>query len=422
MAFTEVAAKIAKEVVKEVGKAAAKTGKEIAKGTAKVVGDVAVKSLESGQRESGWAGGTIVESGMREIGKNLTDGLVSSPEIGADFPAGSEVPLELELSDKPEFPAELELQIETEIPSEIELSPMPKFPLKIDIPVEYLPEGMEALTGEKSDVPEIGDYREIKPEGTGDFQTSRSFWDKLIGAETSSFPKENQGDQLKTVEERHEPRFQEPIDAKKFSGYEEHTPEILQTAEKDASENNEKDAKSNGYSDGQETRQTEKSGVENRESENAQENLDGKHCPIEGHGGHWDGERGNSKWIPDKDHVPQKQNPEQQNWGKILNEYGIDNVPFKDGDPNFDEVSKGKVEIEDFSADRSDNFDKADIELANQRGCTPEEVAKWRKENGYTWHECRDMKTMQKVPSKVHNNIPHSGGVSEAKKESGEPL
>lgn len=172
----------------------------------------------------------------------------------------------------------------------------------------------------------------------------------------------------------------------------------------------------------QEAGHTEKSGVENRESENTQKNQDGKHCPIEGHGGHWDGERGNSKWIPDKDHVPQKQNPEQQSWGKILNEYGIDNVPFKDGDPNFGEVSKGNVEIEDFSADRSDNFDKADIELAKQRGCTPEEVAKWRKENGYTWHECRDMKTMQKVPSKVHNNIPHSGGVSEAKKESGEPL
>ena len=50
---------------------------------------------------------------------------------------------------------------------------------------------------------------------------------------------------------------------------------------------------------------------------------------------------------------------------------------------------------------------------------SPEDVAKWRKENGYTWHECKDMKTMQKVPSEVHNNIPHSGGISEAKKGTG---
>lgn len=72
------------------------------------------------------------------------------------------------------------------------------------------------------------------------------------------------------------------------------------------------------------------------------------------------------------------------------------------------------------TASGTDNFDKADIELAKQRGCTPEEVAKWRKENGYTWHECKDMKTMQKVPSQVHNNISHSGGISAAKKGNGE--
>jgi len=139
-----------------------------------------------------------------------------------------------------------------------------------------------------------------------------------------------------------------------------------------------------------------------------------KHCPLEN--GHWDGERGDSKWIPDPDYVPQKSNPEGKTWREILAKYGIDGIPFKDGEPDFSEISKGTVEIEGFSSDRSDNFDKADAELAKQRGCTPEEVAKWRKENGYTWHECKDMKTMQKVPSEVHNNVPHSGGISESKK------
>lgn len=55
-------------------------------------------------------------------------------------------------------------------------------------------------------------------------------------------------------------------------------------------------------------------------------------------------------------------------------------------------------------------FDQADEKLADQRGCTPEEVAKWREENKYTWHECKDCKTMQKVPTEVHGNISHSGG------------
>ena len=53
------------------------------------------------------------------------------------------------------------------------------------------------------------------------------------------------------------------------------------------------------------------------------------------------------------------------------------------------------MEIDDFTDDRPSNFAQADEALAKQRGCSPEEVKKWREENGYTWHECRDCKTMQ---------------------------
>ena len=147
-----------------------------------------------------------------------------------------------------------------------------------------------------------------------------------------------------------------------------------------------------------------------------------KNCPIDGNNGRWDGERGNSNWYPDPDFVPGKANPEGKTWSEILNKYSIDYIPFRDGEPDFSEISKGTVEIEQFSDSRTDNFDKADIELAKQKVCTPEEVAKWRKDNGYTWHECKDMKTMQKVPSEVHNNITHSGGISEAKKVSGDNI
>lgn len=147
-----------------------------------------------------------------------------------------------------------------------------------------------------------------------------------------------------------------------------------------------------------------------------------KNCPIDGNNGKWDGERGNSNWYPDPDFIPGKANPEGKTWNEILAKYGVDHIPFKDGEPDFSEISKGTVEIEPFSDSRTDNFDKADIELAKQKGCTPEEVAKWRKENAYTWHECKDMKTMQKVPSEVHNNITHSGGISEAKKGNGDNI
>ena len=95
----------------------------------------------------------------------------------------------------------------------------------------------------------------------------------------------------------------------------------------------------------------------------------------------------------------------------------MDGIEFKDGFPVFDEISRGTVEIEDFETGGSDakdrNFKRADIAMAEQRGCTPQEVKEWRDNNNYTWHECEDKRTMQKVPNEVHANVPHDGGRSQ---------
>ena len=68
------------------------------------------------------------------------------------------------------------------------------------------------------------------------------------------------------------------------------------------------------------------------------------------------------------------------------------------------------------SESRVKNFRQADEQLAAQRGCTPREVAEWREKNEYTWHECNDMKTCQKIPRAVNSSFGHLGGVSECKK------
>lgn len=141
---------------------------------------------------------------------------------------------------------------------------------------------------------------------------------------------------------------------------------------------------------------------------------DYKHCPVEN--GEWSGERGNSEWHPDKDYIPGKSNPDGKSMGEILDSHGIDKIVFKNGEPDFSEISEGNIEIEHFTENRTDNFDLADIKMAEQKGCSPEEIRDWRKSNGYTWHECKDMRTMQLVPSEIHNNISHSGGISEIKK------
>ncbi len=149
-----------------------------------------------------------------------------------------------------------------------------------------------------------------------------------------------------------------------------------------------------------------------------------KGCPIEGNGGNWEGERGNSTWHPDRDSIPKNPvtNPDGLTWNTILDKYGIDGICFKDGEPDFSTVSKGTVEIGHFTDNRygkGGNFEQACEKLAEAKGCTAEEVKTWMKDNKYTWHERNDCKTMDKVPSEVHGNIRHSGGISEVKSAQG---
>jgi len=147
-------------------------------------------------------------------------------------------------------------------------------------------------------------------------------------------------------------------------------------------------------------------------------------CPVEGHGGKWESERGNSIWYPDKKDIPKNPvtNPEGLKWEKILDKYSIEGIPFKNGEPDFSVVSKGTVEIDNFSENRygkGGNFDQACEKLAEKRGCTKQDVKNWMRENKYTWHEKSDCKTMEKVPTEIHGNIRHEGGISAIKNEHG---
>lgn len=146
--------------------------------------------------------------------------------------------------------------------------------------------------------------------------------------------------------------------------------------------------------------------------------------PIEGNGGTWEGERGNSKWTPMENYVPENKwnteaNPDNLTLKEIFAKYGIESIEFKDGYPDFTPVSKGDVSVE-MTEKRYNNFKMADEALAKEKGCTPEEVKKWREENNYTWHEHQDGKTMQKVPNEVHASVPHAGGISVIKRKEAE--
>ncbi|TVX82928.1 hypothetical protein FQP34_04940 [Peribacillus simplex] len=124
--------------------------------------------------------------------------------------------------------------------------------------------------------------------------------------------------------------------------------------------------------------------------------------------GQWINERAESHFISDKTGEVKK----------YLDEAGVDGVEYKNGMPDFSPFSKGEVKLDNMTNDRKSNFSTADEALA-EKWSTPDEkwtaddIADWREDNKYTWHELNDLETIQLVPSKINSVFKHLGGVGE---------
>jgi|GEM_PF-1087722 len=140
--------------------------------------------------------------------------------------------------------------------------------------------------------------------------------------------------------------------------------------------------------------------------------------PKEGQRGHWAGERGESEYTPTGPEIV-----------KILDEYGLEGIEYTDGVPDFSGVSESTVEIDNMTENRDSppgsNYEQCDEQCAEQWNLegrdgktdwSARDVADWRRENGYSWHERNDMKTCDLVPTKINAYFGHLGGVSECKK------
>lgn len=133
--------------------------------------------------------------------------------------------------------------------------------------------------------------------------------------------------------------------------------------------------------------------------------------------GTWDGERGESKFIPNDEKAQE-----------TIQKYGKDGVEYANAIPNFSPFAEAEVQIPNMTDDRDGtdgNFDQAnevcsqkwnEIQKDGRTDWTPDKVEEWRKENKYSWHECNDMKTCQLVPREIHENCKHLGGVAECKR------
>ena len=132
----------------------------------------------------------------------------------------------------------------------------------------------------------------------------------------------------------------------------------------------------------------------------------------------------------------------------ILDKYGEKGVSYSDGIPDFSPFSESTVIIDKMSGSRTSsrtklvdknnafgratsyhykynagNYAQADIATAkswseakkNDREWSPHDVELYRKQNGLTWHECNDQKTMMMIPTRINSEFTHLGGTSESK-------
>lgn len=154
-----------------------------------------------------------------------------------------------------------------------------------------------------------------------------------------------------------------------------------------------------------------------------------QHTSVDGERGHWDGERGESKYIPS----------DETDSGKVviekLAEKEMDGIEYRNAEPDFSKCAEVTVEIDNMTEHRVNycdtegnvifgNFSQADVKCAeqwnisqkdNREDWKPEDVREWRRENGYSWHERCDTRTMDLVPYDIHNYFRHYGGCFECK-------
>lgn len=134
--------------------------------------------------------------------------------------------------------------------------------------------------------------------------------------------------------------------------------------------------------------------------------------------GKWEGERGESKFIPSGEtdrSIAAKE---------ALAERGMDGIEYRQAEPDLSGCAEAKVQIDNMTPYRPENFAQADEKCAeqwnkvkkdNRDDWTADDVKSWRLENQYTWHECCDTRTMLLVPREIHSFFRHSGGVAECK-------
>lgn len=139
-----------------------------------------------------------------------------------------------------------------------------------------------------------------------------------------------------------------------------------------------------------------------------------KYDLVKSNDGEWTGEVGNSTFIPNKLEAKE-----------ALAKYELSGIEYKNMEPDFSKVSEITLQIDDMTSFRPYNFKQADQKCRDiwnsenkfgKSDWTVSDVRQWRQDHKCTWHERSDMKTMDLVPTDIHSECRHFGGVHECRK------
>ena len=142
--------------------------------------------------------------------------------------------------------------------------------------------------------------------------------------------------------------------------------------------------------------------------------------------GHWEGDEGDSKWIPDENAIVTWRKggvTHEESYAEILERYGIDGIEYLNKEPDFSQVEDaviGNIELDDFSDKRSGEggtyamaSDAVAERLSGETGevWTRQRVQEYMDEHGLTWHECSDRRTVRCIPTEINAAFKHTGGI-----------
>lgn len=124
----------------------------------------------------------------------------------------------------------------------------------------------------------------------------------------------------------------------------------------------------------------------------------------------------NNKKSGKKVHISGKEIKE-----KMLSSYGTDRVHYNRNEPDFSpfaDVNVGIIEIENFPSHRTGidgTYNCARKITADRMGCTLKQVDEYMTQNGLSWHECGDRRTIIAIPSLINEVFVHTGGIGVGK-------